>query len=73
MNIICSNPWCKATVTVDDNYDSTQCTKCRSFDENLSGGVTWTEKKYEGPRFDGQAHQIDVKIERAFEKNKIKW
>jgi len=38
------------------------CQKCRSFDTELSGGVSWTEKKYEGPRFDGLPHQMRYKI-----------
>ncbi len=38
------------------------CPKCRSFDTELSGGVTWTEKKYEGKRFDGLPHPISVNV-----------
>ena len=38
------------------------CSKCRSFDTNLSGGVTWTDKEYEGSRFDGMPHEIRYKV-----------
>ena len=65
--IICCNPWCKVRISVSEEWDSKQCPKCVGF-EGLSGGVTWTEKKYEGSRFDGQAHQISIKIDRAGDK-----
>jgi hypothetical protein len=38
------------------------CKKCQSFDKELSGGVTWKEKQYEGSRFDGLPHQIKYKV-----------
>lgn len=38
------------------------CKKCQSFDKELSGGVTWTDKEYEGDRFDGMPHQIKYKV-----------
>jgi hypothetical protein len=28
----------------------------------VSGGVTWQEKKYEGPRWDGLPHHIKMKV-----------
>jgi len=40
----------------------TQCFKCKSFDTDLSGGVEWKDKEYEGSRFDGSAHQIKYKV-----------
>lgn len=39
-----------------------ECPKCRSFNKELSGGVEWKDKSYEGPRFDGSPHQIKYKI-----------
>lgn len=39
-----------------------QCGKCRSFGSELSGGVTWNTKEYEGSRFDGMPHQIRYKV-----------
>lgn len=39
-----------------------QCPKCRSFDKELSGGVEWKDKTYEGSRFDGLPHQIKYKV-----------
>ena len=43
-----------------------QCPKCRSFNDDLSGGVTLKEKKYEGSRMDGMAHPISIKINKFF-------
>jgi len=40
----------------------THCNKCRSFDNELSGGVEWRDKEYEGSRFDGMPHQIRYKV-----------
>ena len=48
----------------------TQCPKCRSFNNDLSGGVTWTDKKYEGPRFDGRPHPMTVNVSRYVDKRK---
>jgi hypothetical protein len=39
-----------------------QCNKCRSFNNELSGGVEWSDKEYEGSRFDGMPHQIRYKV-----------
>lgn len=41
-----------------------QCPKCRSFNEDLSGGVEWKEKKYEGSRMDGMPHHIGIKVKK---------
>lgn len=38
------------------------CKKCESFDKELSGGVTWKDKTYEGDRFDNLPHQIKYKV-----------
>lgn len=38
------------------------CQKCKSFDTELSGGIEWKDKKYEGDRWDNQPHQIKYKI-----------
>lgn len=43
-----------------------QCPKCRSFASELSTGVEWKEKKYEGSRDDGMAHQIAYKVNKYF-------
>lgn len=56
------------TPKIDDLSDEvektppTQCFKCKSFDTNLSGGVEWKDKEYEGSRFDGSVHQIKYKV-----------
>jgi len=68
---VCSNPWCKATFSFEEEYlpivdgvrqHPKQCPKCSSFDSQLSGGVTWTNKEYEGSRFDGMPHQIKYRV-----------
>jgi hypothetical protein len=68
---VCKSPWCKAhfeytqndILIVDENeLAPTTCPKCKSFDSELSGGVTWTDKEYEGSRFDGTPHEIKYKV-----------
>lgn len=49
-----------------------QCPKCRSFNEELSGGVSWIEKKYEGSRFDGLPHPISVSVSKYTDR-KTRW
>lgn len=68
---ICDMPWCKATFQYQGDKKPDSCPKCRSFNNDLSGGVVWVEKKYEGSRIDGMSHLIDIKVERAGEKRKI--
>lgn len=57
INLVCKNPWCKAQFRFDDSkleevsgrkIYPTQCKKCISFDKELSAGVTWEDKNYEG-------------------------
>lgn len=38
------------------------CKKCQSFDKDLSGGIEWKDKEYEGDRFDGLPHSIRYKV-----------
>jgi hypothetical protein len=68
---ICRSPWCKATFFYFENETTeidgvkvapNNCPKCRSFDGELSGGVTWIDKEYEGSRFDGTPHEIRYKV-----------
>lgn len=50
---------------IDDQIEKvppTECPKCRSFNQELSGGVSWIEKKYEGSRDDGLPHTISINI-----------
>ena len=66
---ICSNPWCKGTfffILKENETEPKECPKCRSFDKDLSGGVTWTEKKYEGDRIDGMPHPIKINVKNYF-------
>lgn len=68
---VCSNAWCKAHFfyTTDDikvedgkSLHPRQCAKCFSFSEELSGGVEWKDKEYEGTRNDFLPHQIKYKV-----------
>lgn len=68
---VCKSPWCKAhfeyflseiKIVDGEEVRPTTCPKCRSFDGELSGGVTWTDKEYEGSRFDGMPHEIRYKV-----------
>lgn len=62
MKLVCKNPWCKAQFTCDEvdikevdgvkKYPS-QCKKCKSFNDELSAGVSWEERKYEGNPWSG--------------------
>lgn len=62
---VCKNPWCKATFEYNEELSIPDvCQKCKSFDTELSGGVTWTDKKYDGDRFDGIPHQTNININR---------
>jgi hypothetical protein len=38
------------------------CKKCQSFNNELSNGVEWKDKEYEGDRFDGKSHQFRYKV-----------
>ena len=39
-----------------------ECPKCRSFATELSGGVEWNTREYEGSRFDGMSHEMKYKV-----------
>lgn len=39
-----------------------ECPKCRSFNNDLSGGIEWKEKEYEGNRNDMMPHEIKYKV-----------
>lgn len=68
---VCKNPWCKGTfeykeeemVEIDGVMaPPQQCKKCKSFATDLSAGVEWKDKKYEGSRDDGMPHQISYRV-----------
>ena len=45
------------------NLITQQCKKCKSFATELSGGVEWKDKTYEGDRWDNnKPHQITYKV-----------
>lgn len=65
--MVCSNKWCKSHFEPPTkDYEETQCPRCKSMQFELSGGVSWEEKKYEGERFDGSPHLIDIKVNRYY-------
>jgi len=70
-NSICQNPWCKATFVYiesemleveGEKIPPKSCAKCRSFENELSGGVEWNDRNYEGQRYDNKPHQIKYKV-----------
>jgi hypothetical protein len=54
----------------DEKVPPMECPKCKSFDKELSGGVTWTEKKYEGSRIDGSSGPISINVSRYIDTKK---
>ena len=59
---ICKNKWCKAPFKVRDKdikivnnkkIIPKQCPKCKSFNDDLSDGVEWEDKEYEGNPWKG--------------------
>lgn len=40
----------------------TICNKCKSFATELSGGVEWNTKEYEGSRFDSTPQEFKYKV-----------
>lgn len=68
---ICKNPWCKAKFYFNEdelvNLEGKleipkECKKCLSFNNELSSGVTWQDREYEGERYTNETHQIRYKI-----------
>lgn len=54
----------KIEILLDENKKEAPryCKKCQSFDKEISGGVEWKEKTYEGSRFDTTPHEIKYKV-----------
>lgn len=71
LKTVCQNPWCKSTFCYTEE-DMTEidgvkippkmCKMCQSFDTELSGGITWSDKKYDGDLDDKLPHQIIYKV-----------
>lgn len=68
---VCKSPWCKAhfeyvqndiSIVEGNECPPATCPKCESFDSDLSAGITWTDREYEGSRFDGTPHEIKYKV-----------
>ena len=45
-----------------DKVPPKYCKKCQSFDRELSAGVEWKDKEYEGSRWDDFPHHIKYKV-----------
>lgn len=70
LKTVCCNPWCKATFSYkeedmtilnNDKIPPKVCPKCKSFDTEMSDGVSWEERKYEGDPWSG-THRIKYNI-----------
>jgi len=67
MRAICQNKWCKAPFEKSEEEDQKNvCPKCKSMASDLSGGVEWIDKNYEGSRWDGLPHQLQIKVNRNY-------
>ena len=66
MKNVCKNKWCKATFETKEHLEENVCPKCRSLATEMSGGVEWNEKTYEGPRMDMLPHQMQIKVNRSY-------
>jgi hypothetical protein len=66
MRAVCQNKWCKAPFEKSEQDEKKICPKCISMANELSGGVEWVDKTYEGPRFDGLPHQLQIKVNRNY-------
>lgn len=64
---ICKNPWCKVQISYDGEKPL-YCKKCNSFNNDLSGGVSWSDRVYDGPRFDGVPHMININVKNYSDK-----
>jgi hypothetical protein len=72
LKTICHNPWCKCTFyyTEDDmiEVDGTKippkiCNNCKSFDTELSDGVTWCDREYDDEIYDySLSHHVTYKV-----------
>lgn len=71
VTLVCKNPWCKAhfKFVVNDLEDEIPqvCPKCQSFDNELSGGVSWSDRKYDDPK-DYSPHPTKINIRRSIDK-----
>ena len=68
---ICKNPWCKShfEYTEEDMIIiegvatvPKQCFKCISFNDDLSDGIEWEDREYDGERFDNKPHIIKYSV-----------
>lgn len=58
-NSICKNPWCRAPYSFEGEMPPGECPKCKSFSKDLSGGVSWADRKYNEPKTDNP-YGIDI-------------
>lgn len=57
-----TDPRAKSNDGEQEKLPPRECPKCRSFNNELSGGVEWKDKSYEGDRYDDRPHQIKYKV-----------
>lgn len=62
IKLVCQNKWCKAHFIANSKEEiCNECPKCRSFENDLSGGVKWEDKKY-FDIIDNYPHETKIKI-----------
>lgn len=66
MKAVCQNKWCKGTFEKNEDSEDHVCPKCKSMSTDVSGGVEWVDKSYEGSRWDGMPHQVSIKVNRNY-------
>ena len=56
---ICKNKWCRASYEFEGEMPPGECPNCKSFNKDTSGGVSWVDKNYNDPKYDGM-HSYDI-------------
>lgn len=68
--LVCNNPWCKAVFYYDiekaiekdgKKIFPVECNKCKSFNLQMSGGVTWEDREYDDV-VDNSPHEIKYNV-----------
>jgi hypothetical protein len=73
---VCKNPWCKARFNFYENdmiiqkneigdevmIEPIVCPKCKSFNDELSGGVQWEDKSYDDGSDFIETHQVKYRV-----------
>lgn len=71
---VCRNSWCKATffytevdliedeINPEIKREPSFCFKCKSFSNELSGGVEWEERQYEDDPYTSSSFPIKYRV-----------